>query len=477
MSDVSLRFYHRLPAPVRSLAASLYGYRLRSWRFGPETDALVEDALAREHWSPEQWNVWQEEKLARVLHLAATQVPYYREQWDVRRRKGDRASWEYLENWPILEKEPLRKHPKAFLADRCDTRQMFYDHTSGTSGIPLSLWLSMDTVRNWFALIEARWHRWYGVCRDDRWAMICGQLVAPVSQTKPPFWVWNAGLRQLYMSSYHLSPDFIPYYLKALRKYRVKYLWGYSSSLYALAHEALRQNGRLQMKVAITNAEPLFDYQRETIAKAFSCAVHETYGMSEMVTAASECQDGRLHLWPEVGWTEVLDQDEPASTGRGDLVCTGLLNTDMPLIRYRLGDHGMLASWGEACGCGRTLPLMASLEGRSDDLLYTMDGRTVGRLDPVFKARLPIRGAQIIQEALNRVRVRYVPTQEFTPDVGLSIVRRLQDRMGKVDVILEAVHEIPRSPNGKFRAVICNISEHERHTLRKSAGSIQSTTV
>ena len=50
-------------------------------------------------------------------------------------------------------------------------------------------------------------------------------------------------------------------------------------------------------------------------------------------------------------------------------------------------------------------------------------------------------------------------TLRLTWDVGPSIVSRLQDRMGKVDVILEAVEEIPRSANGKFRAVICNLPQ------------------
>jgi phenylacetate-CoA ligase len=462
-----LRLYHRFPGPIRSLVATSHGFYLRSWRFGPETEALAAEAIEREKWSHNQWKSWQSERLAYVLHRAATRVPYYREQWASRRRRGDHVSWEYLENWPVLEKEPLTANPKAFLADDADVHRMFYDHTSGTSGIPLSLWLAKDTVRRWFAMIEARWHRWYGVSRHDRWAMVCGQLIAPVGQTKPPFWVWNAGLKQLYMSSYHLSPDFISSYLEALQQYHVKYLFGYSSSLYALAQEALRLNARSWMQVAITNAEPLFDHQRETISEAFSCPVYQTYGMSELVSAASECEHRQLHLWPEVGWTEVLEQGRPVLNGdSGDLVCTGLLNVDMPLIRYRLGDRGMLGKPEAACACGRTLPLLASLDGRTDDLLYTTDGRSLGRLDPVFKAKLPIRGAQIIQEALNRVRIRYIPTADFTPDAGRSIVKRLQDRMGKVEVVLEAVTELPRDAAGKFRMVKCELPEHEKARLK-----------
>lgn len=453
-----LRLYHQAPAAFRSLAASLRGYYLRAWRYGAETERLVEQALERETWTPERWKTWQEERLAYVLHRAATQVPYYREQWAARRRNRDRASWEILANWDILEKEPLRQNPRAFVADDCDTRTMFHEHTSGTTGKSLDLWWSRETVRAWFALFEARCRRWHQVSRHDRWAILGGQLVAPVSQSKPPFWVWNAALNQLYLSSYHLSPQFIPAYLDALAKYRIRYMLGYTSSLYALAVEALRI-GRtdLRMAVALTNAEPVFDYQRETIARAFQCSVRETYGMAEIVAAASECGHGRLHLWDEVGIVETRDGDAPAQGTTGDLICTGILNVDMPLIRYRIGDRGALPAQDGECECGRTLPQLERVEGRSDDVLYTIDGRRIGRLDPVFKTHLPVIEAQIIQESLRRVRVRYVPTDDFTSEAGESMITRLRERMGSVEVVLEVVNQIPREPNGKFRAVICNV--------------------
>jgi len=462
-----LHLYHQSPVLFRSLAASLRGYYLRSWRYGKETDQLVEQAFARETWTLAQWENWREERLAFVLQRAATQVPYYRAQWAARRRKGDRAAWEILANWDILEKEPLRQNPRAFVADDCDTRRMFHEHTSGTTGKSLDLWWSRETVRAWFALFEARCRRWHQVSRHDRWAILGGQLVAPVAQSKPPFWVWNAALNQLYLSSYHLSAQFIPAYLDALAKYRIRYLWGYTSSLYALAVEAIRL-GRtdLKMTVALTNAEPVFDYQRQAIAQAFHCPVRETYGMAEIVAAASECEYSRLHLWDEVGIVETWDGDMPVCGTTGDLICTGLLNADMPLVRYRTGDRGALSAQNRQCECGRTLPGLHHVEGRSDDMLYTADGRQIGRLDPVFKTHLPVIEAQIVQESLSQVRVRYVPANDFTPEAGESMVARLRERMGPVKVVLEPVGQIPRELNGKFRAVVCHIPQRECNDLK-----------
>lgn len=467
-----LKLYHRLPSILRVLPVNARGLQLRRRRFGPETERLVLEAFEREHWDAERLREWQRERLSFVLDHAARRVPFYRERWAARRRAGDRASWEYLENWPVLEKESVRADARAFVADDCDVRRMFHDHTSGTTGKPLDLWLSRETTRALYALFEARGRLRYGVSRRDRWAMVGGQLVTPVSVRRPPFWVWNRALRQLYMSSYHLAPDLIPHYLDALARYGVRNLIGYTSSLYALAQGALSEGRRdLLMDVVITNAEPLFDYQRAAISEAFHCPVRETYGMAEAVAAATECEHGTLHLWPELGWMEVLGgAGEAVQQGAtGDLVATGLLNADMPLVRYRTGDRGSLAESAGVCACGRTLPRLASVEGRADDVLYTTDGRSVGRLDTIFKARLPVREAQIVQESLSRVRVRFVPAEGWRVADGTDLARRLRERLGEIEVLLEPLTEVPREPNGKFRAVVCRIAG--RPTTSRSASA------
>jgi phenylacetate-CoA ligase len=460
MNSWAVRLFHRLPGPVRSVAASLRGVYLRSWRYGVDTERLVAEAHEREHWSPEKWRRWQEDRVAYVLHRAATRVPYYRDQWTARRHRGDRASSEVLENWPVLEKESLRRNPRAFVADDRDVRRLFHEHTSGTSGTPLDLWWSRATVRAWYALFEARWRRWHGVTRDDRWAILGGQLVTPAEQKNPPFWVWNAGLNQLYMSSYHLAPRWLVHYIGALERYRIRYLFGYTSSLHALAQGAAALHAdNLGLAVAITNAEPVLAYQREAIGRAFHCPVRETYGMTEIVVAAGECEVGRLHLWPEVGRVEVMEGANAVPAGTtGDLICTGLFNDDMPLIRYRVGDRAALLADERPCRCGRTLPALAHVEGRADDVLYTRDGRSVGRLDPVFKARVAIREAQVIQEDLEVIRVRYIPADGFSDADARSIVDGLRARIGPVRVLMEPVDAIARTDGGKFRAVISKVN-------------------
>jgi len=455
-ADAWLSLYHRMPAWMRNVAASVHGWRLERWRYGRETERLVGEALERESWTGEQWKAWQEERLARLLDRAARQVPYYRAMWAERRVRGDSGSWERLENWPVLEKEALRRQPEAFVAEDCDRRRMVEEHTSGTSGTPLRLWHTRRALRAWYALFEARWRRWHGVSRRDRWAILGGQLVVPVGQRQPPFWVRNRAMRQLYLSSYHLAPQWIGHYVEELRRFRPVYLWGYSSALHTLAEECLRLGVRdLRFRVVLTNAEPLFEHQREAMERAFDAPVRETYGMSEMAAAAGECEEGRMHWFPDAGVVEIV---EAGPDGAGDLVATGLLNEDMPLIRYRVGDRVKPAPAGARCECGRGLPLLGRVEGRCDDVIVTPDGRRIGRMDPVFKGGLPVREAQIVQEEPDRVRVRVVPGAEFGARTEEELKQRVRLRLGEgVRVEVERVKEIERGAGGKFRAVISRL--------------------
>ena len=453
--------------PLRSVVAGARGWYLRGWRYGTETEQLIADAAARETWSATQWKSFREERLARVLHRAATRVPYYREQLAARRRAGDHRSPELLEHWPILAKETVRADPRAFLADDVDEKRMYHERTSGTTGTPLDLWLSRQTVRGWFALYERRTRGWYGVSRHDAWAMMGGQPVIPPSRQRPPFWVWNAPMNQLYLSANHVSARNAAALIGAIRSRRVNHLVTYASTAAALATESAKLGLRLHgLRVVITNAEPVFHWKREIIRDVFGCPVQETYGMAELVAGAGECPEGTLHLWPEVGEVEFLadGDDAPVSAGTaGRLVCTGLLNDDMPLIRFAVGDRGALATRQE-CGCGRTLPVLSHIEGRTNDLVIAADGRRVYWLNPILYG-LPIHQAQIIQETLERLRIRYVPAPGFTVAAEREMTTRLHQRLGEVQVVFESMDSIPREANGKFKAVRCDLSPDDRERV------------
>lgn len=463
MTGLLRNLYYGLPYPLRSVAASVHGYRLQRLRYSVETERLVAEFTERDTWTRYRWKRWIAERQASMLHHAATKVPYYREQWRKRRLGGDQSSWEVLENWPILDKSALRRQPEAFLAEGSQRSQLHHSITSGTTGTPVDLWFSRETIRAWYAMFEARCRRWNGVSGHDNWALLAGQAVADPRTNQPPFWVWNKGLRQLYLSSYHSTPANAGHYVEAMRRHGVRYLIGYPSSLYPLAQGIVRDGLEPpQLDGVITESEQFFSFQRSMIERAFRCPVRDSFGMSEICAGGGECVHGSMHLWPDAGTVEVLVDGEPAAPGQtGELACTGLLNADMPLIRYRVGDRGQLAAEGFECQCGRTLPVLETIEGRISDVILAHDGRRLSPnlLEGIFDGRLPVEEAQIVQSRPDEVTIRLVPAPAYSDAAARVIEREVANRLGPVRVNVETVARIPRGPNGKLRAVVSSLVE------------------
>jgi phenylacetate-CoA ligase len=459
MAD-ALSIYHRLPYPLKVAAASWRGSKLKRLRYGPDTERLVADALERESWSTDRWAEWQAERLASLLERAARSVPYYREFWSREERVSGKARPTELSDWPVLPKEAVKRRPEAFVRDDCDLSSLYRERTGGTTGSPMSVYLTQEALRDWYALFEARGRRWNGVSRHDRWAIFGGQLVAPFDRDRPPFWVRNYPGRQLYLSTHHLARRNAAAYVDALARFRPTHLVVYPSSVAALAGWMLEEGLTVPgVRVIISNAEGLVENQRKAIEKAFGCPVRNTYGMAEMAASASECEVGSMHIWPEVGVIESIPSERPEDGEK--IVLTGLLNDGMPLIRYEVGDRLSGSAEPVACPCGRGLPIMRDVLGRSNDMVRTPDGRKVFWLNSAFYD-LPIREAQVIQETADRLRVLAVPGPAYTSETTEQLVQRLIQRVGRMRIDVELVELVPRKSNGKFRGVVSMLPDMQR---------------
>ena len=162
---------------------------------------------------------------------------------------------------------------------------------------------------------------------------------------------------QLWMSSFHLSDQNIPYYIDKLSTYKPAAIEGYPSTLYILAEYLNRHNILLPMKAAFSSSETLLPFQRQEIMQAFSCNLYDFYGLAERTVFATECEhhEGK-HLNFEYGYTEIVnDADGRVENGqKGYLVSTSLQNYGMPLIRYKTTDVTQFKL--DTCKCGRHMP-------------------------------------------------------------------------------------------------------------------------
>lgn len=452
-----LRLYHHLPPPAWSLVASLRAWRLRERRFGAVFANAVPQIVRRTNAPEAELRAYQAQRLAMLLAEAAAFVPAYRG-LPVPTGPGD--ALETLARWPLLDVRRLRASPAEYCNPSRTSGAVIRLFTSGSTGTPKQIVRDAEAEQLNYAYAEVRWKLTAGVDRNDRWAMIGGQLVVPVTRRRPPFWVRAWPLRQLYMSSYHLAPEHAEAYMRELAEWQPAYLLGYASSLNQLAAFSESTGIRLRPRAVISNAEPLYVHMRARLARVFACTVRDTYGSTEGVVQAFECESGRMHVSTDFGVLEILGLDgTPAPPGvAGRVVVTGLTNSAMPLVRYEIGDT---ASWAapQRCPCGSSFPVLATIEGRTDDLLELPDGRYIGRLDPVFKGGLPIREAQIVQRRDGSIDVRIVPEEHagtaWTIAHQGQLLGELRARLGdSVAIRIERVERIERSANGKFKAVV-----------------------
>ncbi len=459
------RLYLRAPYPLKVVAASLHGRRLSARRYSADTPKMVSQAIERETWGRSRWQEWQQQTLETVLQNAAIKIPYYSNYWDQHGGTSNNPRVLNLDQWPVLQRTTVRANPSQFLDPSIARSKLLSWTTSGSSGTPLTMFASRDTVRAWYGLAEARWRHWYGLDRNQSWAIFGGQQVTDPKRSKPPFWVWNSGLHQLYMSVYHLTDDTTASYLKALQDHRIHYLYGYTSALVDLAVRTRRLGCDIPpLACAITNAEPITAEQRKLIEEGLGCPVKETYGMAEMVAAASECNHGRLHWWHDAGHLEhlSLDQDRPADRSEvGRLVVTGLLNPVMPLIRYEVGDLGVLDDPSESCSCGRSLRVVREITGRIEDAVITPDGRSVTRFHAIYYG-LPVVAGQVIQRNTEQLAVRVVLADGIKiEEVEPQLRQNIADRVGPMEVTVEAVDALLTGAGGKVRGVISRLDRNQ----------------
>lgn len=453
----SLWLYHHLPPVAWSVAASLRAWQLSGRRFGSIFAEAVPQIVRRTGAPAAELRAYQAERLAMLLTEAAASIPAYRG-LPVPTAPGD--ALETLARWPLLDLGRLRANPADYCHPMRARGAVIRLFTSGTTGTPKQIVRDAEAEQLNYAYSEARWKLTAGVDRNDRWAMIGGQLVVPAARRRPPFWVRAWPLHQLYLSSYHLAPEHAEAYMRALAGWRPAYLLGYASSLDQLAAFSESTGIRLRPRAVISNAEPLYAHVRERLARVFGCAVRDTYGSTEGALQAFECAQGRLHVSTDFGVFEILTPEgAPAPPGvPGRVVVTGLTNRAMPLVRYEIGDT---ATWAapDPCPCGSSFPVLAAVEGRTDDLLLLPDGRRIGRLDPVFKGGLPIREAQIVQRRDGSIDVR-IATEEragiaWTEAHERQLLRELRARLGdSIAIRFERVERVERSANGKFKAVV-----------------------
>ncbi|KIF81534.1 phenylacetate--CoA ligase family protein [Noviherbaspirillum autotrophicum] len=424
------------------------------------TTAVRRQMEQSQWWPSSRLMDFQLKRLNALLAHADAHVPYYRQLFaKLGMRPEDVRSLADLSKLPLLDKAAIRANTKALKSDCAQGLARF--NTGGSSGEPLIFFIGRERVSH---DVAAKWRatRWWGVDIGDPEIVVWGSPIELGAQDRVRA-LRDRVFRTRLLPAFQMSGQKVDMFLDDIRRTRPKILFGYPSALSHFARHAENKGMRMNdlgVRVAFVTSERLYDDQRRQISKTFGCDVANGYGGRDAGFIAHQCPHGSMHITAEDIVVEIIDQEgNPVPHGTaGEIVVTHLATRDFPFIRYRTGDVGVLDD--RKCSCGRGLPVLKEIQGRSTDFVVAQDGTVMHGLALIYILRdIPqVRAFKIVQENMDFTRVMVVAQGELGVKSKDKIMREFQARLGKSVVIqIEEVGEIAPEKSGKFRYVVSHV--------------------
>lgn len=448
--------YRRTPEKARKPIEFIpIQYRLGGSDFS-DTYSFLEES---EEWTRERLEQYQKSQLQELLEYAVKAVPYYQE---IDLPYEDPV--QNLKHFPIVDKSTMRNHKEEFMSAAAHSTGTHEVTTGGTSGEPFSFTLSDDVYGKEWAFIMFGWRR-VGYSPGDQ--LITFKSVSYEQADQGKYWKYNPIYRTYEFSPFHITNENVEGYVEKIWDIDPKYIHGYPSAVTKLARYVQEKDLSFpKIKGVLAASENLYQRQRETIESVFRTRVFSHYGQSEKVALAAECEDStNYHLYPQYGYTEILDeQDNEVSVGgTGEVVATGFLNRAMPFIRYRTDDYATKGAVG-GCSCGRAYRILPEIQGRVEKerkiYITAENGVPIGRVyySMDHETLKGVGTIQFYQERPGEIVVRVVPQGSADLVDEKRITRSIETKLGDdFEVKIKFMKDVELTDAGKKQLLIQGI--------------------
>jgi len=417
----------------------------------------VKELQETQYCSVQELQDYQKEKLKEVLSTSKETVPYFGEV--IKDSNPDN-----INSIPILTKEIIRKNTKRMFNPELPRRNLIKYSSSGTTGEPIVLFLERSTV-GYYHAAQWRGFSWYGVELGARGLKIWG---VPINlKSKIIENLKDRITKRLRISAFDMEKLKVKKIWDKILKFKPEYMYGYASALYlfsCLLEENNLEGKELGLKLIVSTAEVLYEFQREKLKKFFECPVADEYGACEGGIIAFECPRGSMHITSENVYIEVVDENNvpKGPSEEGKIIVTSLRNFGFPIIRYELGDVGVLSE--RVCSCGINLPLLEKINGRTSDFVLTTSGKKIhSEFFSYLNRELITRGYvlkefKIVQKKKNELIVYLLKDENMNKKVKhfiSSMIKKYIDP--SMTVKFEHVEKIDLEKSGKKRYFINEI--------------------
>jgi len=418
--------------------------------------------MQSQYWAEDRMREHQRILLDPLLRHARENVPFYESRLDVLFRPDGTIDWDRWHDVPVVKRSDLLEHRQDMLARTIPPGHGgVRDHTSsGSTGLPVTVTHNnLNTAMSMAAVYRAHtWHdldwskktfRWFG--DDERSALPDGRDTGVWG----PRWETGATQGRTIELNRQVPAASV---LDFIEKTGASYIATRPRSVQELALEAVRSGRFIPLDRALTFSTGISD-ERDDCRQAFGCEMISLYSSKEGHAMGHQCPSGHhLHVNADFVFLEVVDDDNRSVPvgGTGRVLITPLFGSAQPLIRY---EHGDLATVGETCECGRTLPVLARIDGRTTHLFRFPGGRKVAPAIPAaVRKQLRAEYWQIAQTAPLHIEVRYVPSTPGEPGDELAVassIRALTDE--RATISFRPVDRIAPTRSDKFLMYVCEL--------------------
>lgn len=381
-------------------------------------------------------------KLRELLIYSYKNVPYYNEAFSKSSiKKFDDFLIDDLYKIPILTKEIISKNHKLLKSRDFNFIRKKKHQSGGTTGTPVSFYQDLTSYSfSWPANIRA-WEK-IGYRIGDK-IMVLGSSSLYQTKKKLKNKLLHKILRIQTFGGINMSQEVCRKYIDAIEKNKIRFIYGYASSIFILAKYVYENEIEIKIKGIMPTSEMCPSHYKEMYKKAFKCRICDSYGARDGNIAAFECPEGNFHLNE---YSIVITKNRDLS---GSILVTDLFNKSMPIINYEVGDVMEFSS--DKCLCGSNKIIVKQLLGRKENVMEFGNGRAItGPGWTILFKDKNIDKYQIKKINNFQLQVKLVPNNLFTSKEKENIYFSIKKEVGdEVEVQLKLVKDFPVSLNGK----------------------------
>ena len=414
--------------------------------------------------APEHHLRVQRRRLRRIVAHAYATVPFYRHAMDqLGLRPTDFRTAEDLARLPLISGRDLAAHPRRFRSTRFRPDDVVVTTSSGSTGHRKPVSYDHRTIVLGFAEAQRRRDVMAALLGMSHHARtlefrIVGCAMDKMTNFARDYTVAPRRLRALRLG---VSPEVTPAEAaRLINVFKPDLVHGYAAFVGTFFREAITRNLLTHRpRVVFHHSEKMPEADQALIERELGASLVSSYAAAEALFIAWQCEARRgFHIDVDRVAVRVVDQEgrtlPPGS--RGDIVVSNLTNRATVLLNYRLGDVVTLSE--APCSCGRTLPTLDSIDGRTDDVILLPDGTWV-HARAICAGLMSVDGlvqVQLHQQDLGRFLIRAVPTLRADRDrLKAKLAETLHGFVG-VDaaVVVELVETINPEASGKVRVIV-----------------------